>query len=207
MFKSFVEFLIRFKLAVLIIMAVTTVFFVTQIFRMEMFTEFLELFPYNHPFVEIHKKYSKWFGTAYQAVLMLEVKDGNVFNLETLNKIQRIQYDVDLIPGVDHFGIYSLASPKVLETRETPGGFVSKPIMSEVPKDANGIEELRIKVFTSPVNGSLVSRDQKALLLYANFFQGRIDFNGLFEKFMEIKKREEDKNHKIYLSGTPLMYG
>ena len=29
----------------------------------------------------------------------------------------------------------------------------------------------------------------------------------LFNKFMEIKKKEEDANHKIYLSGTPLLYG
>lgn len=207
MFKNLVGFLIRFRFVVLIIMTVITAFFATQIFRMEMFTEFLELFPYNHPFVEIHQKYSRWFGTAYQATLMLEVKKGDVFNLETLNKIQRIQYDVDLIPGVDHFGIYSLASPKVYVTRETPQGFMSKPIMSEVPKDEKEIEELRIKVYTSPANGTLVSQDQKALLLNANFHQGRIDFNELFNKFMEIKKREEDKNHKIYLSGTPLIYG
>ena len=29
----------------------------------------------------------------------------------------------------------------------------------------------------------------------------------LFDKFMEIKKKEEDANHRIYLSGTPLLYG
>ena len=43
--------------------------------------------------------------------------------------------------------------------------------------------------------------------LDANFIEGRIDFNVLFNKFMEIKKKEEDANHRIYLTGTPLLYG
>jgi predicted RND superfamily exporter protein len=135
---AIVRFLIRYRIAVLIIMAVITLFFITQITRMEMFTQFLDLFPTNHPYVQVHKQYAKYFGGAYQATLMLEVKEGgkykDVFNLETLNKIQRIQDAVDLIPGVDHYAIYSLASQRVSFTRETPEGFSTKPIMKEVPK-------------------------------------------------------------------------
>jgi len=91
--------------------------------------------------------------------------------------------------------------------RETPYGFSQKQIMKDIPKDDREMQELKKKVFTSPVSGTLVSRDQKALLLNANFIEGRIDFNVLFNRFMEIKKKEEDHNHRIYLSGTPLLYG
>ena len=189
-------------------MAVITLFFLTQIFRIQMFTEFLDLFPKNHPYVQIHEKYAKYFGGAYQATLVLEVKQGDVFNTGTLSKMARIQDAVDLIPGVDHFGIFSLASQKVSILKETAGGFSSFPVMKEVPQDKAGIEELKKKVFTSDnVNGIWVSRDQKALRLDANFLEGKIDFNVLFNKFMEIKKKEEDANHKIYLTGTPLLYG
>ena len=59
MFEKLVDFLIKFRLAVLIIMAVITVFFMTQIARMEMFTQFLDLFPSNHPYVQVHKQYAK----------------------------------------------------------------------------------------------------------------------------------------------------
>ncbi len=101
---SIVRFLIRFRIAVLVIMAVITLFFLTQIARMEMFTQFLDLFPSNHPYVQVHKQYAKYFGGAYLATLVLEVKEGgkykDVFNSDTLNKIQRIQDAVDLIPGL-----------------------------------------------------------------------------------------------------------
>jgi hypothetical protein len=207
MFERLVKFLIDFRRAVLVVMTIITGFFIFQISGMQMFTQFLDLFPKNHPYVEIHKEFAKYFGGAYQATLMLEVKDGDVFNLETLNKIQDIQFDVDLIPGVDHFGIFSIASPKVTFIKETSYGLSSKPIMANVPKNQQEIDELKKKIFTSPVNGTLVSTDGKALILTANFIEGRIDFTVLFDAFMKIKAKEEDANHRIYLSGTPLVYG
>jgi hypothetical protein len=189
-------------------MAVITLFFLSQVFRIQMFTQFLDLFPQNHPYVQVHQQYARCFGGAYQATLVLEVKKGDVFNTDTLSKMARIQDEVDLIPGVDHFGIFSIASLKVTILKETAGGFSSNQIMKEVPKDQASMEELKKKVFTSGnVNGIWVSRDQKALRLDANFIEGRIDFNVLFNKFMEIKKKEEDGNHRIYLTGTPLLYG
>ncbi|MBI5585242.1 MAG: MMPL family transporter, partial [Deltaproteobacteria bacterium] len=148
------------------------------------------------------------FGGAYQATVVLEVKQGDVFNTNTLTKISRIQEAVDLIPGVDHFGIFSLASPKVSVLRETPGGFSSNPVMKDIPQTQAEMEELKKRVFTSNnVNGIYVSRDQRALRLDANFHEGKIDFNVLFNKFREIKQKEEDASHRLYLTGTPLLYG
>jgi predicted RND superfamily exporter protein len=71
-------------------MILITGFFANQITNMEMFTKFLDLFPANHPYVKTHKFYAKYFGGAYQATLMLEVKNGDVFNFETLKKMQQI---------------------------------------------------------------------------------------------------------------------
>ncbi len=208
MYEKLVRFLIRFRVIGLVVLAGLTAFFGFQITKMQMFTQFLDLFPSNHPYVEVHQKYSRYFGSAYQATLMVEVKNGDVFNTETLEKIARIQEEVDLIPGVDHFGISSIASSHETVIRETPEGISVKPVMKEVPKTDEEIEALKKKVFTSEhIYGTLVSRDQKALLLNANFHQGKLDFNVLFDKFMEIKAKETDANHNIYLSGQPLIYG
>ena len=110
MYKGLVHFLINHKKAVVMTMAVITVFFLTQIFRIQMFTQFLDLFPQNHPYVQVHQQYARYFGGAYQATLVLEVRKGDVFNTKTLSKMSRITDAVDLIPGVDHFGIFSIAS-------------------------------------------------------------------------------------------------
>ena len=208
MYEALVHFLIRHRKTILASMAIITLFFLFQAVHTQMFTQFLDLFPKDHPYVQVHKKYAKYFGGAYQATVVLEVKEGDVFNTETLTKLSRIQEAVDLIPGVDHFGIFSLASRKVSVLRETPGGFSNNPVMKEIPRNQSEIEELKKRVFTSSnVYGIYISRDLKALKLDASFLEGKIDFNVLFDKFMEIKTSEEDANHRIYMTGTPLLYG
>ena len=78
MYKVLVNFLIGHRKMVLSVMGLVTIFFMTQVFRIQMFTEFLDLFPHNHPYVQVHKKYAKYFGGAYLATLVLEVKQGLV---------------------------------------------------------------------------------------------------------------------------------
>ena len=51
------------------------------------YTEFLELFPANHPYVKIHRQFKEYFGGANLATLVLEVREGDVFTPETLQKI------------------------------------------------------------------------------------------------------------------------
>ena len=89
MYEKLVGLLIRFRVIGLVILTLVTAFFALQITKMEMFTRFLDLFPSDHPYVEVHQKYNRYFGSAYQATLMLEVKDGDVFNTKTLEKISR----------------------------------------------------------------------------------------------------------------------
>ena len=179
MYKKLVAFLIKFRVAGLIVMAGITIFFITQLTGMEMYTQFLDLFPYNHRYVQVHLRYQKYFGSAYQATLVLEVKDKDkdVYNMETLKKIFDIHYDVDLIDGVDHFGIFDLASPRVGVVKETAVGISARPLMKVLPKNNEEINELRKKILVSPHYGNLVSLDEKALRLNANFFPGRIWMN------------------------------
>ena len=56
MYKALVSFLINHKKKVVVAMAVITLFFLSQIFRIQMFTQFLDLFPQDHPYVQVHKK-------------------------------------------------------------------------------------------------------------------------------------------------------
>jgi predicted RND superfamily exporter protein len=48
--------------------------------RMEMFTSFGDLLPYRHPFVQVHTKFANQFGGANNINVMIEVKNGTVFN-------------------------------------------------------------------------------------------------------------------------------
>src|SRR5437588_231080 len=55
-------------------------------FRIQMFTEFGDLLPYRHPFVQVHTRFANQFGGANNVTIMVEVKEGTIFNQETLPK-------------------------------------------------------------------------------------------------------------------------
>ena len=61
------------------------------------------------------------YGGAQTLAVMVQVKHGDIFNLDTLQKIQDIQRDVDKLPGVDHNEVLSLASYRVSYAEATPG--------------------------------------------------------------------------------------
>jgi predicted RND superfamily exporter protein len=167
----------------------------------------MELFPKNHPYVKTHKEFAEYFGGANVATLVLEVKEGDIYNIKTLEKIVRIQEAVDRIPGVNPFQVFSLASRRVQRTEAIAGGIAMTPIMRDVPTNNAEMFNLKAKVFSSEAFGNWVSTDLKALRLKATFIEDKLDHRVLFGEFIKIRQTEEDDNHKIFLAGEPILYG
>ena len=205
--KKIIDFIMRFRVATLIVILAITAVFGYGITKMAFYTQFMDLFPKNHPYVKMHKKYMDYFGGANIATLVVEVKDGDVYNADTLNKIIRIQEAVERIKGVNLFQIFSLASPRVQKSSAIPGGIAMERVMKDVPTNNTDMFNLKARVFSSEAFGTWVSTDLKALRLQATFIEGRIDYTNLFNEFMKIREAEEDENHTIYLAGEPILYG
>ncbi len=205
--KRIIGLIMRFRILTLVILLGITGVFAYGITKMDFYTEFIELFPSNHPYVEIHKEFMEYFGGANIAVLVLEVNEGEVFTPETLNKMIRIQEGVERIPNVNPYQVFSIASPRVLETVEIAGGYKRARLMPKVPENNVEMFDFKATVFTNEAYGIWVSTDLKALRLQAAFIEDRMNYTELFDAFMKIRKTEEDANHKIYLAGEPILYG
>ena len=205
--RIIIEWIMRFRKTTLAVLLIITAVFGYGCSKMSFFTDFLELFPKNHPYVRIHKQYAEYFGGANVATLVLEVKEGDIYNRQTLEKIVRIQEAVEKIPGVNPFQIFSLASRRVQRSEEIPGGLSMTPVMKDVPGTNAEMANLRARVFSSDTFGTWVSEDLKALRVQATFIEGRIDHDSIFKSFVDIRKAEENANHRIYLAGEPILYG
>ena len=208
--KAIIGLIMRFRKTTLLILLMITAVFGYGIMKMDFYTQFMELFPKNHPYVKIHKEFMEYFGGANVATLVLEVKEGDIYNEDTLLKIQRIQEAVERIPGVHPFQTFSLASKRVQRTEAIAGGMAMTPLMKIVPKNDAEMFNLKSKVYSSEAYGTWVSEDLKALRLKATFIedlQGKIDYTDVFNHFIEIRKAEQDDNHTIYLAGLPILYG
>src|SRR5919204_2359941 len=90
--EAYLFFLLRHRLLVSLLVAVLTVVLAGFMwFRMHIFTNFFDLYPPGHPYIKLYTEYRSMFGTANTLLLVVEVKDGTIFDdPETVQKVDGI---------------------------------------------------------------------------------------------------------------------
>jgi predicted RND superfamily exporter protein len=178
------EKLIDFRLPVTIVVLLVTAFFGYHAFQLRLVTSFGDLLPQGHPFIKVHNRYAPTFGGANNIQLMAEVREGDLFNIETLTRIFKITEAVDRVYGVNHNQIDSIGHRTTRYLKVAAGGFLrAEPVMIGLPKrPADAAKIKRIVHNTESVYGILVSLDDKAALVRANFIEGRLDHRLTFQQ-------------------------
>ncbi len=181
------ERLIQNRTPVAILTAVVTAWFGFHTAQLEMITSFGELLPNGHPFIEVHDEYAKDFGGANNITLMVEVEEGNLFNVETLGQIFILTEELDRIYGVNHNQIDSIGHRTTRHLAVAAGGTLrSEPVMIGLPNTEQEAADVRRIVHESEnIYGILVSLDDKAALVRANFIEGRLDYRRIFDEMNE----------------------
>jgi uncharacterized protein len=203
------DWLIDYRRAVGLVTLAFTSFMAYHALQLEMFTSFGELLPYKHPFVAVHTKYSKQFGGANNISIMFEVKDGTVFNKDTLTRIFKATQVVDILPGVNHDQIDSIGHRATRYLTMQGGSISTPPVMRRAPNTEKDVADVRnIVHFSENLHGILVSLDDKAALIRANFLEGRIDYRQIFLDINEkIIRPYADDSTRIWVAGEPRLYG
>lgn len=182
--------LIEKRVPVMIGVFIVTAFFgyhTYKLYEAGFVTSFGDLLPQSHPFMKVHNKYAGTFGGANNVMVMVEVKDGNIFDVSTLTRIYQMTEEVDRVYGVNHSQIDSIGHRTTRSLRVAAGGTMrSEPVMIGPPKTKEEAAEIRRIVHnTESIYGILVSLDDKAALLKANFIEGRLDYRRIFEEINE----------------------
>lgn len=204
------HFTIRHRLPFLICILLLTVFFGYEASRVKIESPTIDLFPKGHPYVETFKQYQDIFGGANTMAIGIVVREGDIFNYQTLEKIHRITKAVELLPAINNYQVLSIAQRKVkkIEVDEVIG-FRAEPVMwPDVPRDPEAIAKLRRAAFSAGgVPGTLVSWDGQAALILAGFFEKDFDPRGIYTRLQEIIGPERDANTSIHLIGRPVLLG
>src|SRR5499425_1556914 len=181
------ERLIDYRHPVMIVVIIITGYFAYLSSQLKLETSFGDLLPQSHPFVQIHNKYAPTFGGANNIQLMVEVRDGDIFTVPTLARIYKITEAVDQVYGVNHNQIDSIGHRTTRYLRAQSGGFLrAEPVMIGLPKSPDDAANIRRIVHnTESVYGILVSLDDKAALVRANFIEGRLDHRRTFTEINE----------------------
>ena len=199
---------IRFRRGIGLSLAVATLFMAKAAFRMNISTQFFDFFPSGHRNVALSQRFGR-FGGDETLVLMLQVKQGDIFNLETLRKIQKLTFEVDGLPGVNHQEVFSLSSYRMAYAQAVPGELKVRPFMyPSVPTSQAEIDALRQRVFAQrELLRHLISDDNKSTLVTATFSEGRFEYRELFASIQRIVKENQDARDDIYVAGEPVVRG
>jgi predicted RND superfamily exporter protein len=208
------EWIIEHKVAVLAALGAVTLLFGFFAARIQIDTNFADLIPTRHPYMDVHRQFSEQLGGALTVFVMVEVKDGDIFNQATLEKVDFIQREIDAIPGVNHNQVISIASKKVKKVVLNEfSGLDIFPLMETIPANEEELEILRNAVYRNEgVLGPLVSFDGKTTLVTANFIEGAIrdrivTFDEIFNQTRAIADQVRDDNHDVYVAGEPILTG
>jgi len=206
--RCWAEWLIDHRRAFAIVILLATCFFAWQVKHLDISTRFSDLTPRSHPYTELFEKYPG-FGSPFTVSLVIQKKTGTIYNPQTLEKIREATRLVDLIPGVDHDQVLSIASRKVKHVEATIGGIQASNLLNgPVPQTADEIAGLREKTrSTAGVIGALVSFQEDAALIQASFIERLTDFNIIFHAVNNIIEKLRDDDHELHAAGQPMLTG
>lgn len=202
--------LIEWRNPVMIVVLAVTGLFAYWAMQLQLVTSFGDLLPQTHEFVKVHNKYSGTFGGANNIVVMFKVKDGTIFTKENLGKIFHMTEGMDTVYGVNHNQIESIGHRTVRHLRVAAGGTLrAEPVMLRAPQTDDEVDSIRRIVHNAEnVYGLIVSLDDKAALIRANFIEGRLDYKRIFEEVnTKVVDPYGDANTQIYVAGEPRLYG
>ena len=103
------------------LISLISVFFLYKVKDLEVHTKFADLLPQGHEYIKVHNKIRAQFGGANTVNMVLQVREGDIFNTTTLQKIRDITDELYLIPGVDRFKILSLGVNLLFDMVTTSG--------------------------------------------------------------------------------------
>ena len=202
--------LIDYRHPVSIVVLLVTAMFAYWGFQLRLVTSFSDLLPQDHEYIKIHNRFSGSFGGANNIMVMLEVKEGTIFTPENLNKIWKMTEGLDKVYGVNHNQIDSIAHRTVRYLKVAAGGTMrAQPVMTGEVKTQEEANLIRRNVHNSEnIYGLLVSLDDKAALIRANFIEGKLDYRRIFEEVnANVVNPFEDDNTQVFVAGEPRLYG
>ncbi|RJG02482.1 efflux RND transporter permease subunit [Noviherbaspirillum sedimenti] len=207
--EKFVEACIRHRIAVTVIFTLLTLVMGFFAARVEVKTVFDDLLPTSHDYIEVHKRFRQDFGGSNMVSIMVEVEQGDIFNIGALEKVKKLTNDLALVHGVNPFQILSLASSKLKDIKSSTDAIESSPVMfPDVPKTAQEMDALRNTVLKSPlIYGAYVSQDLKAALITVDFYENEVDYSKIFPQIMKLVDSAQGDGVRVRVVGEPILFG
>jgi len=206
--ERYIDFILRHRFSLLAVIGVITAFFCFRVYSLKIATDFFSLYPPRHEYIKLYKQYRKMFGSANVLVCAVEVKEGDIYNLDTINRVNRITQELLTTEGCNALQVISLTHPKLKNVQVTSWGIQIRPVMwPQLPQDQADLNRIRMAVYSNEgIRGFFVSSDDKAASIMVGFWEEGVNPVKLYDRLEQIKAKETDANTNIYFTGYPALY-
>ncbi|RLD56734.1 MAG: hypothetical protein DRJ01_14845 [Bacteroidetes bacterium] len=196
--KKFANLVLKYRIPIIIGTIIITVFMAFQLRKLEISNDILEYLPQDDPNVVLFHEVGDKFGGNSLAMVALETE--NVFNPETLNRINSITQKFKEMPEIS----YVTSLTDVIDIKKIEGGLEVGKLIDErhIPTDKNELE--RIKNYTlskEMYRGNIISDDGTIAVIIARLRKNtdRVVIGRAMKKFVLSTKG----NEKVYFAGIP----
>jgi predicted RND superfamily exporter protein len=207
-FRPYARWIIAHRVLVVTGILLVTAFLASRLGRLEVDSNPDLWAPQEHAYVETTNLLEDLFGGRNLTVIGVVPKTGDIYQPKVLEKIKRIQDELELVPHAVRHNILSVAARKVKHVKGGADGMEVRPMMERVPRTADEIARLREAVASMPIYiNALVSPDGRAAAVVADFKQDEQspNFIALNEAMHRIVDRERDADVDIYLGGITII--
>jgi len=208
--KTISQFVIRYRLLVLFTTIVIVMFSLFGAMKIKSDVILSDLFPYDHPYLKLHSKFAKIFGTgATSVVIALKVKDGDIYNHSTLSKISEMTREIELWDETYRYLTVSIASLATKVSKIKVRGEIDlEPLMfPKVPDTEEDINKLKCNITSSSsYNGKIVAKDGSAAMIIT-MFKEDISYQRSFEVLRSLQEKYSDPNTTVHIIGYPMLMG
>jgi len=180
--------------------------------NLRMGTDFEDLLPQSHPFIQLHNEIKDDFGGASAVVVSVEVKEGDIFTNETLQLIENLTQGVDSLPGVNHNLVSSLTHRLTRKVTLDETGSIKSALYFDptAPKLSPAeLEQMKRDVMANPrVYGLMVSPDLKSAIIKGQMNEGGdVDYRKTFAELTDLRAKYANDFAKIHATGLPVLTG
>jgi predicted RND superfamily exporter protein len=210
--RSYIDFIVRFRWPVVILVAIATVFLSMMGGTLTVIIDPNNIVPRSHPFIATTLKVEEVFGSRYVAVIGITPKQGDIFQPKVLEKVQRITGKLREVPRVVKTNLLSVAARRTKDIRGNADGMIVKQMMSDVPVTPEEMQALKeaLQRNTAYMN-SIVSNDFKTTVILAEVRDRKKTdgpevkggFTFVQSKINAIVDAERDDTVDITVSGYP----
>lgn len=229
-----IDYILRYRIIALIVLLGLTVFFAVQLRDLKMASDPLEaMYPQGHKYISTLHAIKKFVPESHMLVCVLDVGTGDIYNKETLAKIDSLTKGIMGIEGVLPTGITSLTKG-ITHYNNTADGLEMNSILGyKWPQTSEEFEALKRRVAVNPMGiGKYFAYDNTAVMITAKLCdinqlaktsydqipdkekvsfekyrnqQANVFNANLLKNMRELKSKIDDNNHTLYFMGQEIL--